>query len=159
MDNPSDSDGGNQSKKSDSEQSKKLNASPKSKPKKEKKVKKKDKEDSKDEDDESQAADSSISVSSSNHSVEEVDEEEKKIAAKPSRWGKELNLNNNSYSPPLDNIEDMFSYEPYQNKDQEQLMKLISADTYLPIAAIKDISEFGFDKNSWYFHCFLLSAC
>ena len=68
-----------------------------------------------------------------------------------------MNLNNNSFSPPLDNIEDMFSYEPYQNKDQEQRMKLISAYTDLPITAIKNISEFGFDKNSWHFHCFLLA--
>ena len=153
-DSPSESGKGSQSS-SGSEHSKKVNDSPKSKSKKERKSKKNEEE--KDPDDTSVANDSIVTIHSSNNSVEELDEEENKIAAKPSRWGKKLNLNNNSFSPPLDDIDDMFSYEPYQNKNEEQRLKLLGAYTDLPIAAIKDISEFGFDKNSWYFHCFLLA--
>ena len=62
-DNLSDSAKGSQSSKSDSEHSKKLNASPKSKVKKEKKIEKNE-EESKDEDDESIAEDSIVTISS-----------------------------------------------------------------------------------------------
>ena len=50
----------------------------------------------------------------------------------------------------------MFSHEIDENKDQENRLGMISDYTDLPITFIKGLSEFRFDRDSWYFHCFLI---
>ena len=51
----------------------------------------------------------------------------------------------------------MFSHKINEIKDKENRLGMISDYTDLPITSIKGLFELRFDRDSWYFHCFLIA--